>query len=217
MQKKVILSNENSIVNQFIAELRDQHIQTDSMRFRKNMERLGEIFAYEISKSFTYRPAEVTTPLGQAEVKLLQEQPVLATVLRAGLPFHSGMHNLFDKAQNAFVSAYRKMHKDCSFEVKVEYMTAPDLNGKTVILSDPMIATGTSLELAYQSLLQRGTPSKVHIAAIIASAEGLDYLMKKLPETVQFWVGAVDEELTAQSYIVPGLGDAGDLAFGLKL
>ncbi len=217
MQKKVILSNENSIVNQFIAELRDQHIQTDSMRFRKNMERLGEIFAYEISKSFTYRPAEVTTPLGQAEVKLLQEQPVLATVLRAGLPFHSGMHNLFDKAQNAFVSAYRKMHKDGSFEVKVEYMTAPDLNGKTVILSDPMIATGTSLELAYQSLLQRGTPSKVHIAAIIASAEGLDYLMKKLPETVQFWVGAVDEELTAQSYIVPGLGDAGDLAFGLKL
>ena len=217
MQKKVILSNENSIVNQFIAELRDQHIQTDSMRFRKNMERLGEIFAYEISKSFTYRPAEVTTPLGQAEVKLLQEQPVLATVLRAGLPFHSGMHNLFDKAQNAFVSAYRKIHKDGSFEVKVEYMTAPDLNGKTVILSDPMIATGTSLELAYQSLLQRGTPSKVHIAAIIASAEGLDYLMKKLPETVQFWVGAVDEELTAQSYIVPGLGDAGDLAFGLKL
>ena len=217
MQKKVILSNENSIVNQFIAELRDQHIQTDSMRFRKNMERLGEIFAYEISKSFTYRPAEVTTPLGQAEVKLLQEQPVLATVLRAGLPFHSGMHNLFDKAQNAFVSAYRKMHKDGSFEVKVEYMTAPDLNGKTVILSDPMIATGTSLELAYQSLMQRGTPSKVHIAAIIASAEGLDYLMKKLPETVQFWVGAVDEELTAQSYIVPGLGDAGDLAFGLKL
>jgi len=213
----VILSNENSIVNQFIAELRDQHIQTDSMRFRKNMERLGEIFAYEISKSFTYRPAEVTTPLGQAEVKLLQEQPVLATVLRAGLPFHSGMHNLFDKAQNAFVSAYRKMHKDGSFEVKVEYMTAPDLNGKTVILSDPMIATGTSLELAYQSLMQRGTPSKVHIAAIIASAEGLDYLMKKLPETVQFWVGAVDEELTAQSYIVPGLGDAGDLAFGLKL
>ena len=217
MQKKVILSNENSIVNQFIAELRDQHIQTDSMRFRKNMERLGEIFAYEISKSFTYRPSEVTTPLGQAEVKLLQEQPVLATVLRAGLPFHSGMHNLFDKAQNAFVSAYRKMHKDGSFEVKVEYMTAPDLNGKTVILSDPMIATGTSLELAYQSLMQRGTPSKVHIAAIIASAEGLDYLMKKLPETVQFWVGAVDEELTAQSYIVPGLGDAGDLAFGLKL
>ena len=217
MQKKVILSNENSIVNQFIAELRDQQIQTDSMRFRKNMERLGEIFAYEISKSFTYRPAEVTTPLGQAEVKLLQEQPVLATVLRAGLPFHSGMHNLFDKAQNAFVSAYRKMHKDGSFEVKVEYMTAPDLNGKTVILSDPMIATGTSLELAYQSLMQRGTPSKVHIAAIIASAEGLDYLMKKLPETVQFWVGAVDEELTAHSYIVPGLGDAGDLAFGLKL
>ena len=217
MQKTVLLGNENSLINQFIYELRDQQIQADSLRFRKNMERLGAVFAYEISKILAYQQQEVTTPLGQAEVRTLAEQPVLATVLRAGLPFHHGMHELFDQAENAFVSAYRKMHKDGSFEVKVEYMTAPDLNGKVLVLSDPMIATGTSLELAYKALLQKGTPKQVHIAAVIASAEGLDYLRKQLPETVQFWVGAIDEELTAQSYIVPGLGDAGDLAFGVKL
>ena len=217
MQKVTILSQQNSVANHYMSELRDVTIQKDSLRFRRNVERMGEIIAYEISKTFAFKSQEVTTQLGVSVETIIAEQPVLATVLRAGLPLHYGMHSMLDHAENAFVSAYRKVHKDGSFDVKVEYMTAPDLNGKVLILSDPMLATGTSLELAYKALLRRGTPKHIHIVAVIASSEGVDYLKKNLPANVSFWIGAVDEELTAHSFIVPGLGDAGDLAFGEKL
>lgn len=212
----VVLSKENSVLSQFIAEIRDAEVQKDSMRFRKNVERIGEIFAYEISKKLSYEGAEVTTPLGVAPVQRLQKQPVLATILRAGLPLHNGLLNYFDKAENAFVSAYRKHHKDGSFDIQIEYMSGPTLNGKVLVLCDPMIATGSSAVLAYKALLKRGIPEHTHIVSIIASVEGLDYVKKNLPGNVTIWLGAIDDELTAQAYIVPGLGDAGDLAFGNK-
>ncbi len=210
------LSKENSILSQFIAELRDAGIQKDSMRFRRNVERIGEIFAYEISKKLVYKGTEVTTPLGVAPVQQLEKQPVLASILRAGLPLHNGLLNYFDKAENAFVSAYRKHHKDGSFDIQIEYMSGPSLNGKVLVLCDPMIATGSSAVLAYKALLKRGIPEHTHLVAIIASIEGLDYVKKNLPGNVTIWLGAIDDELTAQAYIVPGLGDAGDLAFGIK-
>jgi uracil phosphoribosyltransferase len=181
------------------------------------MERMGEIMAYEISKTLNYEVREFTTPLGIANVSVPKEQPVIATILRAGLPVHIGLLNYFDKGENAFISAYRKHHKDGSFDIQVEYMASPDLNAKTLILCDPMLASGSSMVLAYQALLKRGTPFHTHIVAVIASTEGLEYVKKHLPANVSFWVGAIDEELTAQSYIVPGLGDAGDLAFGVKI
>ncbi|MBL7892384.1 MAG: uracil phosphoribosyltransferase [Bacteroidia bacterium] len=212
-----IMSQMNSVLNQYMAELRDVTIQNDSMRFRRNIERMGEIFAYEISKTLSYNTIEVTTPLGHAHANVLAEQPVLATVLRAGLPLHHGMHNVFDKAENAFVSAYRQHQKDGSFDVKVEYMASPDLNNKTLILADPMLATGTSIELTYKALLRRGAPKKIHVVSVIASHEGVEYVKKHLPDSISLWIGAVDDELTVQSYIVPGLGDAGDLSFGIKL
>ena len=211
------MSQTHSVVNQFIAELRNINVQTDSMRFRRNIERLGSIFSYEISKTLDFKAVEIVTPLGVAKAMVPAEEPVLATVLRAGLPLHYGMQSFFDKAENAFVSAYRKEHKDGTFEVKVEYMTSPDLNNKVLIITDPMLATGASLELAYKALLRNGLPKKTHIVSVIASMEGVNFLKKKLPENVTLWIGAVDDELTAQSYIVPGLGDAGDLAFGIKL
>jgi uracil phosphoribosyltransferase len=212
-----ILGNSNSVYNEYIAEIRDEKIQKDSMRFRRNMERMGEIMAYEISKTLAYENRETTTPLGIANVSRIKEQPVVATILRAGLSVHNGFLSYFDKAENAFISAYRKHHKDGSFDIQVEYMACPDLTDKILILCDPMLATGSSMVLTYKALLQRGKPRHIHIASIIASTEGVDYVKKHLPENVTIWCGAVDEELTAQAYIVPGLGDAGDLAYGNKI
>jgi len=212
-----ILGTTNSVFNQFIAEVRDSTIQKDSMRFRRNMERMGEIMAYEISKTFSYESHEVTTPLGIANVSLMKEQPVVATILRAGLPLHQGILNYFDKAENAFISAYRRHHKDGTFDVRIEYLACPDINNKTLILCDPLLASGTSMVLTYKAMMQRGKPRHTHIVSVIASVEGIEYAKKHLPENVTLWCGAVDDELTAQSYIVPGIGDAGDLAFGNKI
>jgi len=212
-----ILSNTNSVLNHFIAEIRDAEIQKESLRFRYNLERIGAIFAYEISKELKYETKEVTTSLGIANVPVLVEYPVLATILRAGLPFHQGFLNVFDKSENAFISAYRKPHKDRSFSIQVDYSSAPDIVGKVMILCDPMIATGQSVVMCYKNLLSHGKPSHTHIVSILASLEGLDYLKKHLPQQeVTIWVGVIDDELTAQSYVVPGLGDAGDLAYGRK-
>jgi uracil phosphoribosyltransferase len=214
-----ILNHENTILNKFIAEIRDKKIQKDSMRFRRNLERIGEVTAYEISKKLNYVPQIVETPLGEAEVNQVGDKVVVATILRAGLPFHQGFLNYYDDAQNAFVSAYRKSHKDNSFEVKVEYISCGNLEGKTLILVDPMLATGSSLVLAYEALCERGgQPAHTHIAAVIASEQGVDYAMKHLPQnSTTIWCAAVDAELTSHSYIVPGIGDAGDLAYGEKL
>jgi uracil phosphoribosyltransferase len=211
------LSKENSIFSAFVAELRNVNVQSDSLRFRRNLERIGEIFAYEISKRLEWKNIDVTTPLGIAQAVGLTQQPVLATILRAGLPFHQGFLNYFDKAENAFISAYRKHHKDHSFEIKLEYFASPDLTGKTVILSDPMLASAHSILAACQSMFQKGRPKHIHIVAIIASEEGVAYVKKNLPENVTIWLGVIDPELNAQAYIVPGLGDAGDLAYGVKL
>jgi uracil phosphoribosyltransferase len=211
------LGKENSILNEFISEMRDVEVQKDSMRFRRNLERAGEICAYEISKKLEWIKKEVTTPLGVAKVPVLKQQPVIATILRAGLPFHQGLLNVFDKAENAFLSAYRKHHPDGTFEVQVEYMACPDLNGKTLILCDPMLATGNSIELVYKAIKRNGVPKNIHIATVIASDEGIEHVKKHLPNNTIIWACAIDEELTAQAYIVPGLGDAGDLAFGNKL
>lgn len=212
-----ILSNGNSLVNVFISELRDVDIQNDSMRFRRNLERLGEIFAYEISKTLEYEMKDVVTPLGIAPTPVLKEQPVVASILRAGLPVHQGILNYFDRAENAFVSAYRKHHKDGSFDIKVEYLSSPDLTDRVVILCDPMLATGTSMFMAYKGLLEKGRPRHIHIIGLIASIEGVNYVKAHFPENSTLWLGAVDDELTVQSYIVPGLGDAGDLAYGKKM
>ena len=207
----------NSVFNQFIAELRDIDIQNDRMRFRKNLERLGEIFAYEISKSFEYKPVEITTPLGMAEMQLMAEQPVLATILRAGLPLHQGMLNYFDKADNAFITAYRKYDKNEAFDIRVEYISSPDITDKILILSDPMLATGASIVKTVRGMLANGLPKHIHIVAALASSEGIDFIQRNLSlHNVSIWVGGIDDELTAQAYIVPGLGDAGDLAFGKK-
>jgi uracil phosphoribosyltransferase len=211
-----IIGNNNSVFNHFLAEIRDLSVQQDSMRFRRNMERIGEVIAYELSKHLNYASSSVTTPLGEAEVGLIADQLVIGTILRAGLPLHQGVLNYFDKAQNAFVSAYRKHHKDNSFEIAVEYLSSPDLDGKILILTDPMLATGSSMVLAFKGLLRKGTPKHVHIVSAIASREGLAYVEKNMPENTTVWIGAVDDELTVQSYIVPGLGDAGDLAYGVK-
>ncbi len=212
-----ILGDNNSIFNQFIAELRDEKIQKDSMRFRRNLERIGEIFAYEISKELNYTQKSVQTPLGIADVPVIEQQPVLSTVLRAGLPLHQGLLNYFDKAENTFISAYRKYDTDGTFHIEFEYITGPVIDDKIVIISDPMLATGASMALAYKAMLKKGNPKHTHIVSIIASNEGINYIKKNLPnKDITIWVGAVDQELTVKSYIVPGLGDAGDLAFGNK-
>ncbi len=210
------LSKDNSIIHHFIAELRDIEIQKDRMRFRRNLERIGEIAAYEISKTFAYNPVDITTPLGIASVPQMKEQPVLATILRAGLPLHQGLLNYFDHADNAFISAYRRHHKDGSFDIHLEYVSSPAIENRILILSDPMLATGQSLVQTYKALLERGKPSITHIVAAIASTQGIAHVQASLPEGIKLWIGAVDDELTVQSYIVPGLGDAGDLAFGEK-
>lgn len=208
-----------SLLNRFIRELRDVSIQGDSLRFRKNLERIGEIMAYEISKRIDYHDEKITTPLCETMVKEPSEKIVLATILRAGLPFHQGFLNYFDRADNAFVSAYRKYReKGDTFDVLVEYLASPDINGKTLIIVDPMLATGSSMELGYRALLNNGTPAKIHIASVIASRQAVEYVAKVMPEDkTTIWCGAIDPEINSHSYIVPGLGDAGDLAFGEKL
>ena len=212
------LSDGNSVLNQFIAEIRDKNIQKNHMRFRRNLERIGEIFAYEISKTLRYRPVEITTPLGISTCSLPEDEIVLATILRAGLPLHNGLLNYFDGAQNAFIAAYRKYGKDNKFDINLEYVTSPSVDGKILILADTMLATGASVVLAYKKLLEDGNPAHTHIVCPIASSYGVEYLSKNLShKTVTLWTGAIDEELTNKSYIVPGLGDAGDLAFGDKL
>lgn len=212
------LCGQSSIFNQYISEIRDDVIQRDSLRFRYNMERMGMIFAYEISRHLEYENREVVTSLGSTEVPVLKKFPVLATILRAGLPLHKGLLNVFDRSENSFVSAYRKHSKDGRFEIQVEYVSGPDLTDRVLILADPMLATGASLVLSYKALLAKGKPSHTHIVTLIASTQGVDYIRRYLPsENITLWVGAVDDELTAQAYIVPGLGDAGDLAFGSKI
>ena len=212
-----ILNQSNSLLNTFIAEIRDINIQNDRMRFRRNLERIGEIIAYEISKTFDYSEKEVQTPLGIANINLPQEEVVIGTILRAGLPLHQGFLNYFDKAENSFITAYRKYRKDESFDIKIEYISTPNIEDKTLILVDPMLASGASMMLALKELLKYGTPKHIHIAAIISSNEAVEYLKRNITGVnYTIWSGAVDMELTAKSYIVPGLGDAGDLAYGNK-
>ena len=212
------LGQQNSIFNHFIREIRDVNIQKDSMRFRRNIERIGEVFAYEISKKMEYENQEITTPLGISTESLMKEKPVLATILRAGLPLHQGLLNYFDRSDNCFISAFRKHKKGGDFEIKIEYMSSPNLDGKTVILCDPMLASGSSMVLAMKALLSKGKPKHIHVVAIIASVEGVQYLKENTPfRNCTLWLGAQDAEMTSQSYIVPGLGDAGDLAYGQKM
>lgn len=213
-----ILNKQNSILNKFLAQIRDKQIQQDSMRFRRNIERIGEIMAYEISKALDYKPQMVETPLGEAQVEMIEDKVVLATVLRAGLPLHHGFLNYFDDAQNAFVSAYRHHSKSNEFKIVVEYISSCDLEGKTLILVDPMLATGASLVKTYEALCERcGRPARTIVASVIASEQGVDYAVNNMPKSTSLWVGAVDSELTSKCYIVPGIGDAGDLCFGKKL
>lgn len=200
-----------------MAEIRDVDIQADRLRFRRNLERMGEIMAYEISKTLKYETRPVTTQLGVCDCSVLAEQPVLATILRAGLPLHQGLLNFFDQAENTFISAYRIHHdNDDAFDVEVEYLASPSLEGKTVILCDPMLATGSSMVLAFQALLERGTPLHIHVATVIASEQGVRFVQQNFPAETTIWAGAIDNELTPRGYIVPGLGDAGDLAYGDK-
>lgn len=208
---------QNSIFSTFIAELRDVNIQKDPLRFRRNLERIGEVMAYEVSRVLEYEEKEVETPLGMAKCSLLKQQPVLATILRAGLPLHIGLLNYFDRAENAFISAYRQHHKDDTFDIQLEYLASPMLDGKDLIICDPMLATGRSMVAAYKSMLKRGTPKHIHVVSVIGSAEGVAYAKKFMPSNTTIWIGAIDEELTAQAYIVPGLGDAGDLSYGTKI
>ena len=209
-------SQSKSIYNNFLAELRDIEIQKDSMRFRRNLERCGEISAYEISKELQEASKNIKTPLAVSTMKIIEEKPIVATVLRAGLPLHQGVLNFFDQADNCFISAYRKHTDETHFEVEVEYLACPSVEGRTVILCDPMLATGQSMFLAYQALLKKGNPKFVHIVSVIASQQGIDFVKEKFPENTKIWIGAIDNEMTAQAYISPGLGDAGDLAYGLK-
>lgn len=207
--------NSNSIINQFVAELRDEVIQQDRQRFRFNMERVGEIIAYEISKKLKYESEDITTPLGISSTAILKDQPVLATILRAGLPLHNGLQRVFDKADSAYISAFRKTKKDNSFIIEMEYVAVPELENKVLIVSDPMLATGSSMVLCVKELMSRAKFSQVHIVSVIASTVGVQYVQRNLPKA-HLWLAAIDDELTTKSYIVPGLGDAGDLAFGEK-
>lgn len=206
-----------SLMSQYMSELRDVKVQNDMLRFRRNLERIGEIMAYEISKTINYKDENVETPLGICKCQQIGENIVLATIFRAGIPFHKGFLDFFDHSQNAFVSAYRKYKEKDSFEIHIEYLASPNLDGKTLILVDPMLATGASMELSYKALLTKGTPAKIHVASVIASKAAIKYIKKKFPkETTTVWVGAIDDEINSHSYIVPGLGDAGDLAYGIK-
>jgi len=211
-----ILDQQNTVGSQFIAELRDVNIQTDRLRFRRNMERIGEILAYEISKSFNYEPVDVQTPLGIDRSMKMADFPILITIMRAGLPLHQGFLNYFDRADSGFVGAYRKKGNADEVEIDMHYVATSSIEGRNVILIDPMLATGSSLVRAYQGLLANGKPAQIHIAAAIASAPGVNYIAAEIPEC-KFWLGAVDPELDSRFYIIPGLGDAGDLSYGPKL
>lgn len=205
------------MANHFLAELRDVVVQKDPMRFRRNLERMGEVIAYELSKTLEYEEQEVVSPLGVAHLSLPVGQPVLCTILRAGLPLHQGLLNYFDRADNAFVSAYRKHRKgEDGFDVEVEYLSSPSIEDRVLVISDPMLASGRSMVLVYKAMLRMGRPKAVHVVSVIASTEGVEYAKKHFPPDTKFWIGAIDEEMTAEAYIVPGLGDAGDLAYGNK-
>lgn len=205
----------HSLVAVWVRQLRDVNIQNDRMRFRRNLERLGEIAAYEISKSLDYEVQEIQTPLGTVDMEVLQKQPILATILRAGLPLHQGLLNYFDDADCAFIASYRRHHKDGSFEIAQEYITAPKIADRPLIIADPMLATGSSLVLAIQEILKLGQPAVIHLVCAIASTQGIELIQRKFPD-IHIWTGAIDDELTGKGYIVPGLGDAGDLCFGGK-
>jgi len=210
------LSEQNSLLNQFLLEIRSVEIQGDRMRFRRNLERIGEIMAYEMSKTLSYSTKSVQTPLGIASVNTTDDSIVISTILRAGVPFHQGFLSYFDGAENAFVSAYRKYKDALKFEISIEYIASPGIQGKTLIITDPMLATGSSLELAYGALLTKGKPDAIHIATVIASQAGVDYVKACFPENTTLWCAAIDPDLNSHSYIIPGLGDAGDLAYGEK-
>ena len=210
------LSQQHSLVSNWMSELRDEEIQKDRQRFRRNLERIGEVAAYEISKKLAFVEKEVETPLGSATCKIIKEQPVLATILRAGIPLHNGLLNYFDKADNAFISAYRKHQKDGSFEISLDYVSCPELEDRILIISDPMLATGASLVKTIHYLKAEGNPREIHIVAAIACTVGIEYVIREDPG-VTIWCGEIDDELTAKGYIVPGLGDAGDLAYGVKI
>jgi uracil phosphoribosyltransferase len=213
----VNLSQQHSIFNNFIAEIRDEQIQKDPMRFRFNMERIAEILGYELSKKMNTKSVAVQTPLGISDEVVVSDEPVLATILRAGLAMHNGLLRVFDRSDSAFISAFRKHTTPEEFEIYVEYLASPQLDGRTWIISDPMLATGSSMVTVYKALLKSGKPSKVYIVSAIATPDAIDLIKRNFPENTEIWVGAIDTELTAQSYIVPGLGDAGDLAFGVKV
>lgn len=210
------LSEEHSLVSNWISELRNVDVQQDRMRFRRNLERIAEVIGYEISKKMAWVDKEITTPMGTANSKVLAEQPVLATILRAGLGMHNGLLNYFDKGDNAFISAYRKHHPDGSFEISLEYMSCPEIEDRVVIISDPMLATGASLVKAIQFLKEEGNIKELHIVCAIACTVGIEYVRREVPKAT-IWCGDIDDEITAKGYIVPGLGDAGDLAFGVKM
>lgn len=212
----VNLSEKHSLLSNWVSEIRNVDVQADRMRFRRNLERIGEVIAYEISRYLPWEETEVSTPMGTAAAKVLKEQPVIATILRAGLPMHQGLLNYFDKADNAFISAYRKHHRDGTFEISLEYVSCPSLEGRVLIVSDPMLATGASLVKTLQFLKEEGHPSEIHVVAAIACTVGIEYVLRSHP-TVNLWCGDIDDELTAKGYIVPGLGDAGDLAYGAKV
>ncbi|MDT8414485.1 MAG: uracil phosphoribosyltransferase [Flavobacteriaceae bacterium] len=212
------LDLKNSILNSFVAELRDQHIQKDAMRFRRNIERIGEVLAYELSKTLTYENKNITTPLGTKTMTLHTDDLVLCSILRAGLPLHQGLLNYFDHAENAFISAYRHHPDDQdAFEVIVKYWASPALENKTLILCDPMLATGRTLENTFEVLKKHGMPKQIHIASVIGSIEGVEYIKDKFPENTHLWIATIDEKLNSRGYIIPGLGDAGDLSYGAKL
>ncbi len=215
--KTVNFAEYPSLVNQYMAELRDVNVQKDMLRFRRNLERIGEIMAFEISRTLSYRTAEIETPLATAKCELIDTPLVLATIFRAGVPFHQGFLNYFDHAENAFVSAYRKYKEKENFDICIEYLASPRLDGKTLIIADPMLATGASMELSYRALLTKGDPSHIHVCSVIASKQAVEYIKKTFPaHKTTLWIGAVDDEINSHSYIVPGLGDAGDLAYGIK-
>ena len=210
------LSQQHSLVSNWVGELRNVDVQNDRMRFRRNLERIAEVIAYEISKKLAWEEKEITTPLGIANCKMLTDQPVLATILRAGLGMHTGLLNYFDQGESAFISAYRKHHTDGTFEISLEYMSSPEIDNKVVIISDPMIATGASLVKSIQFLKDEGEMKELHIVCAIGCTVGIEYVLREVPKAT-VWCGDIDDELTAKGYIVPGLGDAGDLAFGQKL
>ncbi len=212
------IENKVSVLNKFIAEIRDKNIQKDALRFRRNIERIGEVLGYELSKSLNYKNVVVETPLGEKEVQLCSDKVVLCSVLRAGLPLHNGLLNYFDDAENAFISAYRHHpNNDADFEIVVEYFASPEIENKTLILADPMLATGQSLVAVYEAIKKHGIPKEIHIVAVIGSEEGIRFIEKHFPENTNLWIAAIDDKLNSKGYIVPGLGDAGDLAFGEKL